>query len=231
MGLPSETELYRYDLVEGRWFLPGEQDEAVLSLDLAERQGWHIGDAAEIEVGGHGRRFGIVGIVRDEAIFSLGGAPLGKVFLPLGVVQRMSGAGDQVSFFALRMDRHDAAGVDAILAELERRYRTLRPWSEPMYADYAQARQGTQVVGALLAAIVAIVGTVGIVGILNTQTLNIVERRREIGILRALGARREHLVRFFSGGRPGAGRAGLSAGHPRRVDAWDGCCWIPSATS
>jgi len=112
-------------------------------------------------------------------------------------VQQMYQAGDAVSFFALKMDRRDPAGVDAIVAEIERRHAAVRPWSEPIYADYAQARQGTRVVTALLAAIAAIVGAVGMVGILNTQTLNMVERRREIGILRAMGAVRGHLVRFF----------------------------------
>lgn len=213
-GLPAETRLYRYALVDGRWFLGGEQHGAVLSLDLAERQGWHVGDRAEIEIGGRRREFGIVGLVHDEAIYGLGDAPMGKVFLPLGVVQQMYGAGDQVSFFALKLDRHDAAGVDAIVAEIERRHAALRPWSEPIYADRAQARQGTMVVSALLAAVVAIVAVVGMVGILNTQTLNMVERRREIGVLRALGAVREHLVRFFLAEGLALGLLGFALGIP-----------------
>jgi putative ABC transport system permease protein len=196
-GLPAETTLYRHDIVAGRWYAPGTGDEAVLSLDLAERQGWRVGDLAEIEVGGHVRHFRLVGIVRDEAIFGLGDAPIGKVFLPLPIAQQMEGQRGWVDFFAVGLDRHDRPGVDTIMAAVEHKYRSLRPVTEPLYLGYDQARAGTRVVGGLLGAMVVIVGTVGLVGILNTQTLNVLERRREIGVLRALGALRGHLVRFF----------------------------------
>jgi ABC-type antimicrobial peptide transport system permease subunit len=196
-GLPAATTLYRRDVAAGRWYAAGAVDEAVLSLDLAERQGWQVGDLAEIEVGGRVRRFQIVGVVRDEAIFGLGDAPIGKVFLPLPVAQQMEGQRGWVDFFALGLDRHDRAGVDAAMAAIEHKYRSLRPVTEPLYLGYDQARAGTRVVGGLLGAMVVIVGAVGLVGILNTQTLNVLERRREIGVLRALGGLRGHLVRFF----------------------------------
>jgi putative ABC transport system permease protein len=196
-GLPAGTALYRHDLVAGRWLTPGEHDGAVLSLDLAQRQGRQVGDVAEIEIGGQMRRFAIVGIVRDEAIFGLGDAPIGKVFAPIEVVQQMEGSVGRVDFFALRLARHDRNGVDTIMAEVERKYRSLRPVVEPIYVGYDQAQEGTRVVSGLLHAMAAVVAVVGMAGILNTQTLNVLERRREIGVLRALGAVRGHLVRFF----------------------------------
>jgi putative ABC transport system permease protein len=143
------------------------------------------------------RRFAIVGIVNDEAIFGLGDAPIGKVFVPLKTVQQMRDLGDWVGMFALELDRHDADGVDDILADVERKYRTLKPGTEPMYLGRQQAEDGTRIVGGLLYAMVSIVAAVGVVGILNTQVLNVLERRREIGVLRSLGALRKHLVRFF----------------------------------
>lgn len=196
-GLPAETTQYRHNLVAGRWYREGEPDAAVISLDLARQQGWQVGDVAEIEVGWKPRRFAIVGIVRDEAIYGLGDSPTGKVFLPLSIVQQMFGIRGRVSFFALRLERHDRAGINSILAEVERKYRSLEPIVEPLYVGYDQAQEGIRAVRALLGAMTATVGAVGLVGILNTQTLNIIERRREIGVLRAVGTRRGHLLRFF----------------------------------
>jgi len=61
---------------------------------------------------------------------------------------------------------------------------------------------------------VAIVGGVGLVGILNTQTLNVLERRREIGVLRALGAQWTHLWRLFLLEGALLGTAGFFLGLP-----------------
>jgi len=213
-GLPPQTTLYRHDLVAGRWLLPGEEQAAVLSLDLARRQGYAVGDGIEVEIGGQVHRFGIVGIVRDEAIFGLGDAPLGKVFLPLEVVQRIYRQWDWVSFFALGVERDDRGSLDAVLAEIEHRFRPLHPTTEAMYVGYDQAREGTRIVGGLLYAMVAIVGGVGLVGILNTQTLNVLERRREIGVLRALGAQWTHLWRLFLLEGALLGTAGFFLGLP-----------------
>jgi len=196
-ALPAETTLYRREMVAGRWYAPGEYDLLVLSLDLAERQGHQVGDMVEVEIAGRVRRFGVAGIVRDEAIFGLGDAPIGKVFVPLGTVQQMAGMQDRVGMFALGLSRHDRDGVDAILAEVEHKFRSLRPGTEPGYVGSDQAQQGTRIVAALLYAMVAVVTMVGGVGIANTQALNVLERRREIGVLRSLGALRGHLLQHF----------------------------------
>ncbi len=64
----------------------------------------------------------------------------------------------------------------------------------------------------LLRAMVTIVGLVGAAGITNTLVLNVTERRREIGILRAVGARRGHLVRLLLTEGLALGLLGLALG-------------------
>lgn len=213
-GLPAETTLYRRDIAAGRWYSPGEYQAVVLSLDLAERQGHRVGDLVEVEIAGRLRQFLVVGIVRDEAIFGLGDAPIGKVFAPINVVLQMSGRQDQVGNFALGLEQHDPDGVDAILGQVERKFRALRPGTEPAYAGYEQAADGTRIVAGLLYAVVVIVAVVGTVGILNTQALNVLERRREIGVLRSLGGLRGHLLRFFLTEGLALGSLGFLVGLP-----------------
>ncbi len=197
-GLPPETALYGYQLVVGRWFRPGEPDAAVLSLDLAQRQGIRVGDALEVETAGRMRSVGVVGIVRDEAIFGLGDAPTGKLFLPLRTVQQMAGLGDRAGVFAVQVAKDDAQTVESVLAAIERKFRSLGPGSEPARTGVEQAREATRIVSGLLYATVALVALTGAIGITTILWLTVWERSREIGILRTLGAGRGHLVRTLA---------------------------------
>ncbi|MGC8873131.1 MAG: ABC transporter permease [Chloroflexia bacterium] len=193
-GLPPQTALYRYELAGGRWLLPGETDGAVVSLDLAQRQKLHIGSTLDVEVAGRLRPVHLVGIVRDEAIFGLGDAPMGKVFLALGTVQQMARLGDHVGVFAVRCSDPSPGGVERVLKGIERKFRSLGPGTEPARTGVEQARDATRIVRGLLYATVALVSLTGAVGIANIQWLTVWERLREIGVLRSLGAQRRHLL-------------------------------------
>ncbi len=48
-----------------------------------------------------------------------------------------------------------------------------------------------------LAAMSLLVGVIGALGVLNTLTLNVVERRREVGVLRVLGGSDVSLIQTF----------------------------------
>jgi putative ABC transport system permease protein len=49
----------------------------------------------------------------------------------------------------------------------------------------------------LLYAMVVIIAFIGALGIINTLTLNVLERRREIGVIRSLGGTNGRLVQIF----------------------------------
>lgn len=197
-GLPPQTRLYRYELAGGRWLLPGEPDTAVVSLDLARRQQIRLGDTLEVETEGRMRPVGVVGIVRDEAIFGLGDAPTGKVFLPLETVQQMARSEDRIGVFAVQCVDPDDAQVERVLAEIERKFRALGPGTEPARTGVEQAQDATRIVGGVLYGTVALVSLTGALGIANIQWLTVWERLREIGVLRSLGAGRRHLARIFA---------------------------------
>ncbi|GAA0587069.1 ABC transporter permease [Paractinoplanes ferrugineus] len=61
----------------------------------------------------------------------------------------------------------------------------------------AAKREGARTFGALLFALAGVSLLVGAVGVANTMVLSVLERRREIGLRRALGARRSHIRAQF----------------------------------
>ncbi|MFN8536700.1 MAG: ABC transporter permease [Thermomicrobiales bacterium] len=209
-GVPSDTELYRYRLLAGRWY-SGQPREVVVSADHARRDSITVDQLLQVDIGDQRRPFTVVGIVDDESTY-LGSVASGKLFMTVEDVSRLTYYGDGANLFALSLTRHDPAGVDEALARIELATRDVLPGTFAAYADKESTLQAVRVLTLLLRAMVTIVGIVGAAGSANTLILNVTERRREIGILRAIGAGRGHLLRLLLAEGLALGLLGLAVG-------------------
>jgi putative ABC transport system permease protein len=216
-GMPADTVLYRYKLLAGHWYGADDYGTAVISEMLAAKRGFRVGDRFQISLGDRQQWVTVVGIVADN-INTLGSTAVGKVFVPLPLASNLMNLQDGADFFVVRMADRSQAGVDATLAALERKYRALQPGMETWYQNRHDAVNQTDILAKLLYAMVIIVSVIGGLGIANTLTLNVLERRREIGVMRAIGAGNTHLVQvflteaLFLGG--GGYLLGLALGYP-----------------
>ena len=195
-GLPASSTLYRHVIRQGRWFTAEEADAVVLSAELADAIQAEVGDEVEIQSGRALRRFRVVGVAIDNTIF-LGGRLAGKAFMPRTTLGNLMGQGDRVNLFAVGLTSRARNVADEILAEVEFKFRRWRPDVQPMYVEIKAAQEGSRLLTVGLLAMVVIVAAIAVLGILNTLTLNVLERRREIGVLRAMGATNMALVLAF----------------------------------
>jgi putative ABC transport system permease protein len=195
-GIPPDTNLYRHPMVQGRWFTGDEPLAAVVSSRFAENNHYEVGDRIEVTVSGRDEWLNIVGTVNDNAQ-GLSSSSTGKVFVSLETASRLMRSLGQADFFAVRFDRPDGPYVEDVLARLERKYHTLQPGMLAAYADKESSLEASKILSILLYAMTVIVAAIGGIGIANTLTLNVLERRREIGVMRSLGARDGHLVQVF----------------------------------
>jgi putative ABC transport system permease protein len=195
-GLPADTALYRYQLGAGRWYREGETDAIVISADLAVARDLHLGDGVEVQVGDAARDFRVVGITDDYSIF-LGSTVTAKVFMPVDVAHRMLGRLGRASFFALQLDDSTPEGVNRILSQLERKFRRWRPGTVAAHREFKSALEQSKILSIGLSVMVTIVALVSAVGVINTLTLSVLERRREIGVLRAVGSNDASLFQVF----------------------------------
>ncbi len=200
-GLPADTTLYVPDLIAGRWYGPDETDAAVISSDLAQSQNLGVGDAIQVDTGDGSatltrRWFRIVGIAVDNSVF-LGSQVSGKVFLREDIVAAMQHRTGYATFFALLLDKHDPASVEARLDQISARFSLYQMGSDSAAREVRGAKEQTRVLTIALAAMSLLVGLIGALGVLNTLTLNVLERRREIGVLRSVGASDANLVQTF----------------------------------
>jgi len=76
----------------------------------------------------------------------------------------------------------------------------------------AAAQRPARLLSLALYAMVLLVALIGAIGVLNTLTLNVLERRREIGVMRAIGAGDANLVQAFLAEGLALGLAGWALG-------------------
>lgn len=210
-GIPADTTLYRYKLVAGRWFAANEPYEVVISSGLARNLGLRAGDTLTAVVRTREETYGIVGIVDDESTY-LGSRAAGKLFMTPENANRLRGRGNGADFFSVRFRDGSPAGVDAARKEIERRFRTAEPFTLAAYEDRASTLNTVRILNVLLLAMVIVVAAIGVMGLVNTLVLNITERRRELGILRAVGASGGALVRLLVSEGLALGLAGFALG-------------------
>jgi len=125
-------------------------------------------------------------IGNNTTTFLLGTLAGNKIW-PRETLGRMLNRPREASLFALGLSHHDEVDVDRILESVEKKLGHWRPTVQPVYAEVASAREASRLLTLGLLAMVIIVGLIGALSILNTLTLNVLERRREIAVLRAIG--------------------------------------------
>lgn len=195
-GLPANTDMYVANMVQGRWYDSGAGGEAVISTDLVESLGVRLGETIQVDTGGDLRDFRVVGITIDNSVF-LGSAVAGKVFVPESVVAKMQGREGWASFFAARFTRHDVQGVEEQLDAISQKFNRYQIGSDSAVREVKGAKEQTRILTIALTAMSVLVGLIGALGVVNTITLNVLERRREIGVLRSVGASDANVMQAF----------------------------------
>lgn len=192
------VDLDRYDrivglrgkVVEGTARLgPGD---AILGRDLASDLGVRVGDRVSVVVAGSGGN--VNDSARVTALVDLGVRELNRrtVIVPLRAAQSLVGLpGGATNLDLTLVDVWAAADLSA---ELGRRYPyKVESWQQ-LNAQLVSALNAQSVSTTLIRGVVMIVVVLGIASVL---VVSVVQKRREIGILRAMGATQGQILRVF----------------------------------
>ena len=185
-GPPADSQLIQPLLVSGRWIRADDVrklvvSEAALKYDSALVPGARI----KLRIDGKEELWEVVGIfkfVDREGVLG---------YAPFEYVSKVNNLVNRATSFRLVTDRHDRPYQDAKAEELDKYLRDLDFKVRVAQAGRATLDTAVESLDILvvflliMALLTAIVGSMGLTG---TMGMNVMERTREIGIMRAIGA-------------------------------------------
>jgi len=183
---PARSELIEPILIAGRWIEPDDiRKFAVSEATLKYFPGLKPGDSLRVEVLGKKETWEVVGIfkfVDREGLLA---------YAPYEYISQTTNFANRAYMFRLVTDRHSRAYQDAKAEELdaflrERGYKIHS--SEAGSASLDIAVESLDILVTFLLIMAVLTAVVGSMGLTGTMSMNVLERTREIGITRAIGA-------------------------------------------
>ncbi len=182
------------DLVEGRYLSTGDSNSIVIGDRVAESFDDEIQLSRTVTI--NGRIFRVVGILGDE----------NSVYMPIDVARDiLEDVGDkEFSSITVKVENVETAQetTDLIEEKLLRSRGILQEKDKDFSVSSMQAMQETisetmNTLALFLGAIAAISLLVGGIGIANTLFTSVLEKTKEIGIMKSIGARNKDILIVF----------------------------------
>jgi putative ABC transport system permease protein len=203
-GVPLPTKLYGYRLIAGRWLDPADTYAMVMNEQQADEVGVGVGDWVTVEYEQREERaWQVVGLVFDPMNVNV-------AFVPRDLLLRDIGQTGRAFSVWIQTKAQDAAGQIAIAKELRQYYENNHVPISPQRGVFGNLGDATvdaaqkiisqfNIIVLLLAVMAIVIGVVGGIALSGALSLSVMERSREIGVMRAIGASSGKVSRLFIG--------------------------------
>ena len=187
-----------FELAQGRFLRSGDKYKVVIGAGIANDtfdKDLHVGDNIMINL----QQFQVIGIQKKSGGFEGDN----NIRIPIDAAREIFSEPNEVT--AIMMNVKDGYSVDDVAESAKRKLRKERGVKEGeedfTVQTSAQAIATIKailgVIQAVLVGIAAISLLVGGIGIMNTMYTSVVERTREIGIMKSVGARNSSILLIF----------------------------------
>jgi putative ABC transport system permease protein len=178
---PHEYIIQQVNLVEGERITSSHQ--VMLGRMMSDALQLGVGDTMELS----GSRYKISGIYESGISWE----EMGGIFSQRDV-QAYMGRPHKVGLYMVKVK--DPSNAAALVEEINSKFPEVHA---ALSGEFVSQMPDMNTVNVLLSSISSLAILVGGVGVLNTMLMAVIERTREIGVLRALGWRRSRILRLI----------------------------------
>jgi putative ABC transport system permease protein len=187
VGLPEGLQTIEPRILDGRWLNPSDGHQIVVNEDLAsEEPDLEISDFITLRISGIERSFEVVGMVSKHAASA-------RAYINYHPLGKLTGRHNQVDVVRVLATHQGRTPIrqEEVASNLEVRFNDSGLSSATSQTQHAAFGSITDAFDLLLVIMLIVAGMLAIVGafgLTGTMGMNVLERTREVGVLRAVGA-------------------------------------------
>jgi putative ABC transport system permease protein len=193
-GVPDNSEMFNPRITSGRALLPEDDRAILLNSKIAADEDIRVGDTVTLTVAGEELTWTVVGLILNVNNLQRDN------FVPFDTLAQEIGNANRGAFVMMATEGHDFETHENLIDDLRAAYdaHRLKP---VFFQSGGELRKQTQaqfdMITYLMLAMAVLAAVVGSVGLMSTMSINVVERSKEIGVMRAIGASSAAILGIF----------------------------------
>jgi len=191
---PAESSLVQPLMVSGRWVQPGDERKLAISEGVFDYfPDLKIGDTIPLQVAGDEEQWEVVGIFKFIGLEGMLG------YAPYEYISREQNLANRSFSYRIVTEEHTRSYQKMMAKAMDTYFREQGfhvQEATPGLSTMDSASEALDILITFLLIMALLTATVGSMGLAGTMSMNVLERTREIGIMRAIGATDWEIIRM-----------------------------------
>jgi putative ABC transport system permease protein len=198
-GVPPATEMITFPIIEGRWLYSNDTNALVINHELLEGAGIKVGDNVMLKTDNKEMEWTVVGAVREIGARRRGQNIAASAYVNRDYLARLTDMEGNTADIRIKTGQHSDAALRIVSRQLEQQFDSagLHRFSVNLSTERMQElKDHLVVIQMFLLLMAALVAAVGGLALASTMSINVMERTREFGIMRAIGASTDDVLQI-----------------------------------